>query len=223
MGLGKTFQLVCLLTGLLRSSTTQRVLILSPVSVTESWNRELVDHLIPHVKNSTIQIISADMTKNSRIRTLNNIFMSRNPVVVLSSYQLFSNMVDEFCFDDRSERVWDYVCLDEGHIIKNPQTKMSKAVHQINSKHRLILTGTPIQNSLLEFWALVDWVTKGRVLGSKSSFVHQFADPIMKGQNPKANEIHREESSRAIVDLLTLIRPILLQVHLRYSILLQLS
>jgi SNF2 family DNA or RNA helicase len=84
------------------------------------------------------------------------------------------------------------VILDEGHIIKNPRTKISKAMHQTRSPHRLILTGTPIQNNLAEFYSLIDWVTQGRLLGSLSSFAARFSNPITTGQDPKASDAQRK-------------------------------
>eukprot|EP01035_Chromulina_nebulosa_P018311 gene18311-23997_t len=105
----------------------------------------------------------------------------------------------------------DDMGLDEGHVIKNPSTKMSQAVHQIKSNNKLILTGTPIQNHLIEFYALVDWVSDGKVFGSKNNFISHISEPILKGQDPKASDHHRELANVAINKLLSLIRPILLQ------------
>ena len=51
--------------------------------------------------------------------------------------------------------------------------------------YRLILTGTPIQNNLIEFWALVNWATSGNMLGTKANFKAQYVDPILAGQEPK--------------------------------------
>jgi SNF2 family DNA or RNA helicase len=53
--------------------------------------------------------------------------------------------------------------------------------------HRLILTGTPIQNNLIEFWALVNWATSGNLLGTKAHFKARFVDPILAGQEPKVS------------------------------------
>ena len=92
------------------------------------------------------------MAKTSRKRLLQQLFLSRHPLVILTSYQLFSNMTEDFLVDDDSptgdgDRVWDYVILDEGHIIKNPQTKLCKAVFQVSAKHRLILTGDALMSA----------------------------------------------------------------------------
>ena len=134
MGLGKTFQVNCLITGLLRTNKIQRVLIIAPVSVLPSWNRELVQHLAPYVKRVGIEMCSAEMTKKKRQKILADVFASRNPKVVISSYHLVANMTDEFVGGGS----WDYVILDEGHIIKNPTTKLSKVMHMLKSNHRYV-------------------------------------------------------------------------------------
>ena len=61
MGLGKTFQIISFLTGLMRMKKIQRVLILSPVSVLSTWIKELNDHLRPYVKNSSIELIHSEL------------------------------------------------------------------------------------------------------------------------------------------------------------------
>ena len=91
-------------------------------------------------------VFSDDRNSSSKSKKL--------PKIIISSYHLVANMSSEF-----AAGTWDYVILDEGHTIKNPNTKISRAMHSIKSNHRLILTGTPIQNTLNEFYALVDWVT----------------------------------------------------------------
>ena len=132
MGLGKTFQVNCLLTGLMRSNRIQRVLIVAPVSVLPSWNRELVQHLAPHVKRVAIEMCNAEMAKKKRQQILKDVFASRNCKIVITSYHLVANMTDDFC----GIGLWDYVILDEGHIIKNPATKLSRAMHMLKSSHR---------------------------------------------------------------------------------------
>jgi SNF2 family DNA or RNA helicase len=211
MGLGKTFQVICLLSGLMQEESIQRVLILAPVSVLPNWQRELMDHLHSHLPECQIMLLNADLTKKKRLHMLDTTFQSSirgySPKVVISSYQLVSNMIDEF--SNRGK--WDYVILDEGHIIKNPSTKTSKAMHQLMARHRLILTGTPIQNNLNEFWAIADWATKGKRFGKLSGFKEDFTTPIVAGQNPKATAEERQIAKIAASNLLTLTKPILLQ------------
>ena len=112
MGLGKTFQVACLLTGLFRSSPPliQRVLIVCPISVLSGWQRELLEHLVPHVKRVALDMVTSEMAKKRRQKVLSDVFVSRMNRIVITSYQLLSNMVEDF-----AERgTWDYVILDEG-------------------------------------------------------------------------------------------------------------
>jgi len=206
MGLGKTFQIVCFLTGLFRSDSAKRVLIVAPVSVLQTWHRELSEHMRPHVRRIQIETAGRDSTKKKRQRLLSDVFNSRYPAVVISSYQLISNMIDDF-----SQGQWDYVILDEGHCIKNPSTKLTKSMHCLPSLHRLILTGTPVQNHLSEFWALLDWCTGGGVFGSKRDFSERFEGPILAGRNPAATSHERAMAQHASKQLAQLTRPILLQ------------
>eukprot|EP01034_Spumella_vulgaris_P037301 gene37301-46026_t len=192
MGLGKTFQVTCLLIGLMRLKLIQRVLIIAPVSVLPSWSRELESHLAPHIPGVSIEVTNADMSKKKRQKILEDVFSvprkgPKSPCVVITSYQLVAGMIEDFSGGDNNSdgSVWDYVILDEGHLIKNPSTKTSKAMHMLRSHHRLILTGTPVQNHLNEFWAIADWATSGRRFGSLSHFKERFATPIMNGQDPR--------------------------------------
>ena len=153
MGLGKTFQVCALLTSLFNhtkstpsisssSSFIQRVLILCPVSVLHNWMRELRDHVAPYVKRLTIDLLNSEVPKPRRLRMLSDTFLSKCPRIVVSSYQLVANMIGSF---SQPGMVWDYIVLDEGHIIKNPFTQVTKAMHQFKVRHKLLLTGTPIQ------------------------------------------------------------------------------
>jgi SNF2 family DNA or RNA helicase len=82
-------------------------------------------------------MVSADMTKKKRETVISNTFASQNVNVVITSYHLLSGQLEMFC-----QGPWDYIILDEGHCIKNPTTKMSKAIYELSCKHRLLLTGS---------------------------------------------------------------------------------
>uniref|UniRef100_A0A0C3T210 Helicase ATP-binding domain-containing protein n=1 Tax=Guillardia theta (strain CCMP2712) TaxID=905079 RepID=A0A0C3T210_GUITC len=72
------------------------------------------------------------------------------------------------------------VILDEGHRLKNDKSKISKAIRGLQTKRRIILTGTPIQNKLEEYWCMVDFVYP-EFLGTKKRFNNLFANPIKCG------------------------------------------
>ncbi len=207
MGLGKTFQVVSLLTGLAMSNQIQKVLIAAPVSVLSNWQRELELHLMPHIPRTIVHILNSEMTKRRRLGILDEVFCSESGKhFIISSHQMITNMIDDFL-----RGKWDYVILDEGHVIKNPATKMYKAMKSLKTNHRLLLTGTPIQNKLEEFWAVVDWATNGKAFGSIESFSKMIADPISKGQNPTATELQLLAAKSARQILTDITKPILLQ------------
>ena len=75
---------------------------------------------------------------------------------------------------------WGYVILDEGHKIRNPNANITLLCKRLRTVHRIILSGTPLQNNLRELWSLFDFVFPGR-LGTLPVFESQFADPIRAG------------------------------------------
>lgn len=89
---------------------------------------------------------------------------------------------------------WNYCILDEGHIIKNGKTKLTQAVKMIRANYRLILSGTPIQNNVLELWSLFDFLMPG-FLGTERSFNERFGKPITANRDGKATAREREAGS----------------------------
>lgn len=73
-----------------------------------------------------------------------------------------------------SGQKWNYCILDEGHLIKSSKSKLSKSIKQIRAAHRLILTGTPIQNNVVELWCLFDFLLPG-YLGTEKQFHMKYA------------------------------------------------
>lgn len=105
---------------------------------------------------------------------------------MITSYEVVRNDVATL-----SKTEWHYCVLDEGHIIKNAKTKLTKSVKLIRAQHRLILSGTPIQNNVLELWSLFDFLMPG-FLGSEKSFNEKFGKPILSNRDPKASSKNHE-------------------------------
>lgn len=100
--------------------------------------------------------------------------------VVITSYEVVRNDIANL------EGVrWLYCILDEGHVIKNAKTKLTKAVKNIQAQHRLILSGTPIQNNVLELWSLFDFLMPG-FLGTEAFFNERFGKPILANRDGKS-------------------------------------
>jgi SNF2 family DNA or RNA helicase len=198
-----------LLTGLLLKRQISKILIISPVSVLHSWENELKNHLAPYLPHCNILLLNSDVPKKKRSSVLASSFTLSSPTIVISSHQIVSGSIEDF--RDLPSMKWDYVILDEGHVIKNPSTKLYKSMSELPSVHRILCTGTPVQNNLMEFWALIDWATKGTVFGSMKTFQTNIADPIAKGQNPNAKSEHIDSAVEAIQQLSRLSKPIILQ------------
>ncbi|GIY33841.1 DNA excision repair protein ERCC-6-like [Caerostris extrusa] len=174
MGLGKTFQVIAFLSGLIDADLAKHVLIVMPVSLLPNWGKEF-KKWCPGISVSMFH----GGTKKERERNLMKV--QRRGHVLLTSYGMLLNALESLTNFNDDPFVWDYLILDEGHKIKNP-TKTTKAVHAIPSKNRLVLTGTPIQNNLLELWALYDFAHQGTLLGSLKTFKMQYENTITRAR-----------------------------------------
>ena len=83
---------------------------------------------------------------------------------------------------------WGYAILDEGHKIRNPDAEVTLAAKQLQTVHRIIMSGSPIQNRLAELWSLFDYVFPGK-LGTLPVFTTQFALPIQIGGYSNASQM----------------------------------
>ncbi|CDH59745.1 dna repair and recombination protein rad26 [Lichtheimia corymbifera JMRC:FSU:9682] len=105
---------------------------------------------------------------------------------------------------------WGYVVLDEGHKIRNPDSETTLACKQFKTSHRIILSGTPIQNNLKELWSLFDFIFPGR-LGTLPVFQTQFSVPITIGGYANATNMQVQTAYRCACVLRDLINPYLLR------------
>lgn len=105
---------------------------------------------------------------------------------------------------------WNYVILDEGHIIKNGKTRTSMAIKDLVANHRLILSGTPIQNNVLELWSLFDFLMPG-FLGTEKQFTSRYSRPILASRDPKCSPKDQEAGVLAMEALHRQVLPFLLR------------
>lgn len=105
---------------------------------------------------------------------------------------------------------WGYAVLDEGHKIRNPNSDISLVVKGLRTAHRIILSGTPIQNNLTELWSLFDFVFPGR-LGTLPVFQTEFSLPINMGGYANATNVQVQTAYKCAVVLRDLISPYLLR------------
>ena len=177
MGLGKTLQTIALVWTLLRQSplgygksVINTALILAPSSLIKNWESEFKKWL----GKERIKVCGVDSSA-SLLEYIRLPAQVRAPVLIIS-YEMFTRTyttIDE-------NLVFDLVVCDEGHRLKNAGAKASQCLAQMsNCDKRIVLTGTPLQNELKEFYAIVNIVCPG-ILGSTSQFTRQYEEPIRK-------------------------------------------
>ncbi len=99
---------------------------------------------------------------------------------------------------------------DEGHLLKNEKSALNKAVNRIRTLRRIILTGTPLQNNLKEYYEMVNFV-KPNLLGTRKEFMNRFVNPISNGQHSDSTERDirmMKQRSFVLYDLLKVSCPI---------------
>ena len=168
MGLGKTIQSIILL--LKERNENNTTLIIAPTSVIFNW--------IDEIKKFAPSLTILDHTGIERERTNDSIFSNYD--VVLSSYGVLLRDHELF-----STFQFHYIILDESQKIKNPTSKTGKVVRTLKAKHRLCLTGTPIENNLTELWSQMAFLNPG-LLGSFQNFNDSFVKPISKNNDVDA-------------------------------------
>nr|WP_321452040.1 DEAD/DEAH box helicase [uncultured Carboxylicivirga sp.] len=156
-------------------------LIVMPTSLVHNWANE--------IKKFAPQLKVYLYTGTNRVKTKEIGKILRHYHLVLSSYGVVRNDIDYL-----SNYKFHYVILDESQNIKNPTSKIYQAVSALQSTYRLVLTGTPIENALVDLWAQMNFVNKG-LLGSLNFFKNNFAGPIEKKQN--------EEKEKKLQQLIT--------------------
>jgi len=212
MGLGKTCQTVIYLGGAMEGGLVQCVLIVAPVSVLSVWCREF-EKFCPNL--SVRQGGKGDDFKLRRVQPLlyhgtsvaerdrNLAAVARSGGVLITSYGMASS---EKSLHKLCGVQWDYIVCDEGHKLKNPNIQTSKGMRKLRAGHRLLLTGTPLQNNLQELRALYDFAVPG-LLPSVEEFKSYYARPITDGADRDATAEQRRVSEERARELRDAIRP----------------
>ena len=208
MGLGKTLQTLCMVasdhhTRAVEFAKTQDVasrrlssLIICPPTLSGHWQQEIQTYA-PFL--SCLAYVGPP-SERTRIRHLLGL-----TDIVITSYDVCRNDIETL-----QPLQWNYCVLDEGHLIKNPRAKTTIAVKRIASNHRLILSGTPIQNNVLELWSLFDFLMPG-FLGTEKIFQERFAKPIAASRYAKSSSKEQERGALAIESLHKQVLPFLLR------------
>ena len=184
MGLGKTVQTLTLLLAEKQAGAGTTLLVM-PTSLIYNWEME-ANKFTPDLKifNYTGTLRNKDITR------------FKNYDLVLTSYgitRLDIELLQNFFFN--------YIILDESQVIKNPTSNIAKAVRELKSRHKLVLTGTPIENTTMDLWSQMTFINPG-ILGTQTYFRNEYQHPIEK----KADEARSKK-------LGAIIKPFILRRH----------
>lgn len=163
MGLGKTIQTLVTLQQQAEEHPGTTSLIIMPTSLIYNWQLE-AKKFTPKLK--VLIYAGTNRSKNPKL------FAKYD--VVLTSYGITRLDTEILC-----DFYFNYIILDESQVIKNPESNISKSVRKLNSRRKLILTGTPIENSTMDLWSQISFVNPG-LLGEKSYFKKEYLIPIEK-------------------------------------------
>ncbi len=166
MGLGKTVQTLALLQSQKSEGAIQTSLLVMPTSLIYNW-----------------QIEASKFTPKLKVLIYSGTQRDKNPET-FAKYDLVitSYGITRIDIDILNTFYFNYVILDESQAIKNPDSIIAKSVGKLKSRHRLILTGTPLENSTMDLWSQLSFVNPG-LLGAQKYFKNEFQLPIEKQQD----------------------------------------
>nr|XP_033799589.1 TATA-binding protein-associated factor 172 isoform X2 [Geotrypetes seraphini] len=210
MGLGKTLQSICILAGdhCLRAQEYAKTksadnvplpsLVVCPPTLTGHW----VDEVGKFCSKEYLSPLHYTGPPTERSRLQHQV---KRHNLIVASYDVVRNDIDFF----RNIK-FNYCILDEGHVIKNGKTKLSKAVKQLTANYRIILSGTPIQNNVLELWSLFDFLMPG-FLGTERQFAARYGKPILASRDARSSSREQEAGVLAMEALHRQVLPFLLR------------
>ncbi|XP_062836241.1 DNA repair and recombination protein RAD54B isoform X2 [Anolis carolinensis] len=192
MGLGKTLQCISLIWTLLRQGPygckpiLKQTLIVTPGSLVKNWGKEFQKWL----GNERIKVFLVDQDHKVE-EFINSPLYS----VLIISYEMLLRSLDQI-----QKTEFSLVICDEGHRLKNSSIKTTNALVSLPCEKKIILTGTPVQNDLQEFYTLIEYVNPG-ILGSLSSYKKVFEEPIIRSREPSATKEEIELGEQRAAEL----------------------
>ncbi|XP_038600612.1 DNA repair and recombination protein RAD54B isoform X2 [Tachyglossus aculeatus] len=192
MGLGKTLQCISLIWTLLRQGPyggkpiIKQTLVVTPGSLVNNWKKEFQKWL----GTERIKVFSVDQEHKVE-EFIKSPFYS----VLIISYEMLLRSLEQIKNIDFS-----LLICDEGHRLKNNSIKTTTALISLSCDRRIILTGTPVQNDLQEFYALIEFVNPG-ILGSLSTYRKIYEEPIIRSREPSATKEEKELGEKRAAEL----------------------
>ncbi|XP_012267151.1 DNA repair and recombination protein RAD54-like [Athalia rosae] len=210
MGLGKTLQCITLLWTLLKQGPEakpliEKAVIVAPSSLVKNWYNEIHKWLGKRVNPLAIDG-GSKLDIDNKLKGFMKTYGRRcaNPILIISyeTFRLHSHVLHQ-------DEVGLVLC-DEGHRLKNSENQTYQALMGLKAKRRVLLSGTPIQNDLLEYFSLVHFVNQG-LLGTAQEFRRKFEIPILRGQDAGATDSERAKAQECLNELVTMVNKCLIR------------
>ncbi len=184
MGLGKTLQTLAWLAWLKQNRITKHTkpsLVICPASVLHNWRRE-AERFTPQLKVLVLESGAARHNLRKKIPQYD---------LIVTNYALLRRDLEAL-----QKFAFCAVILDEAQFIKNPGAQVTQSVKQLKSEHRLALTGTPLENRLLDLWSIVDFIQPG-YLGTQEHFIETYEPKVRQDETNALSPVHDEETVSA--------------------------
>ncbi|KAL4588733.1 hypothetical protein LXL04_001628 [Taraxacum kok-saghyz] len=198
MGLGKTLQSITLLYTLLRQGfdgkpMVKKGIIVTPTSLVSNWEAEIKKWVGDRIK----LVALCESSRDDVISSIDNFRSPRSQLqVLIVSYETFRMHSSKF----NESGSCDLLICDEAHRLKNDQTLTNRALAALSCKRRILLSGTPMQNHLEEFFAMVNFTNPG-ILGDAAFFRRYYETPIICGREPIASEEEKNLANERSAEL----------------------
>lgn len=213
MGLGKTLQCIALMWTLLRQSprgrrTIDKCIIVCPSSLVRNWANEIIKWLGPG-SLTPLAVDGKNVKSGDLAQALSqwSVATGRNIVrpVLIILYETLRRNVDRLAGTEVG-----LMLADEGHRLKNGDSLTFTALNALRCERRVILSGTPIQNDLSEYFLLLNFANPG-YLGSRLDFKKNFENDILKGRDSDASESERATGDRKLAELSQLVNKFIIR------------
>ncbi|GAA6050956.1 hypothetical protein JCM3770_005342 [Rhodotorula araucariae] len=206
MGLGKTIQSIALIWTLLKQNpyrgasvgVIDRVMIVCPVTLIKNWSAEIKKWL----GRDKLRVYIADAK-----HPVSTFAKNRSYDVLIVGYDKVRAYIDDIKY---AQPPVGLIICDEGHRLKSEKAKTTQALQSLSCMRRVILSGTPIQNNLGEFFAMMDFVNPG-LLNDAAYFKKNFEQPILASRQPRASAKEKEAGKDASESLFAIQRNFVLR------------
>ena len=213
MGLGKTLQCITLMWTLLKQSPEggktmiQKCVIACPSSLVRNWANELVkwlgqDAVTPFAVDGKAS--KSELTTQLRQWCIASGRAVVRPVLIISYETLRLNI------EELKDTPIGLLLCDEGHRLKNGESQTFEALNGLNVSRRVILSGTPIQNDLSEYFSLLNFANPN-LLGTRSEFRKQYELPILRGRDAAGTDTDRQKGDERLRELLALVNKFIIR------------